>query len=229
MGIVQAIPTFGYTTLKKILAKAKFDLRLEHTTTQDIYLQKYIVDCVPAMKTGLDILPQKAVLPIKDFTAKLPFNYIDLINDNLAPIIFTTNGIPDPSAYFNFFDYTYSGYGVFLINIIGSFEPYWGVPVIQIQNRYITFSNQITATECSIRYNGLNVDEEGDIKIPLTNEAPIVAGVKFKYKKDENMPPSSWLEDKREWTDGIKDRRGEAAKLNPFQQQRINYILNRMF
>ena len=219
--------TFEYVTLKELLASTKLMCRQDHTTAEDIYIIPGIIYCAKAMMTKLDFNEKTATLPIAYLKAKLPLNFFKFDKPN--PIVFTTNGKVDTSQYYSNFLVTYTGAGFF------EFSPYdlsgidAGVPLVNVQDGYLIFSNNLNATECTISYLGFNVNEDGEVNIPRVNSAPIIEGASALYKRNKEMPPSTWQHHWQLWVNGKFDRRGRANLLSSLDKERLSRIMNRMF
>ena len=221
-----SIPTYEYTTLKKILGKVKLDLRLE-SAAEDIYLINYITRLAPEMMTATDFVELTETIEICDDKAKLPCGFVRF--DRPHPLKFTTNGQANCNNYFNWFDVVYTGGAFVTCNPKSGCDVRWGVPSVQVQDGYIYFSNNIGATECTISYLSVLLDVNGDCKIPLTNERPIIEGVKWMYKMDLGEPQAKWITHRQVWYNGKQDRRGLANIPDSFEQERLAWTFNSMF
>lgn len=227
MDALQPNTTYSYTTLKKLLAEVKLKCRLDHTTAEDIYIIPCILECAKEMCTKLDFCEQTATIPINNLIGVLPSHFMRFDKPN--PLEFTTNGKVDISQYYAGFSVTYTGQPFMTMSPFASTNCFWGIPAIQIQKGYIEFSNNITATECTISFEGAIVDDNGEMKIPMLNSRPIIHGAKALYQQSMEKPRSVWDLDWNLWVNGISDRRGEANRPDAFQLEHIERIMNSMF
>lgn len=217
--------TYAYTTLKKLLADTKFMCRIDNTTSEDIYIIPCILECAKEMLTQLDFQEKVVTLPIANLIAKLPDDFVKF--DKPRPIIFTTNGAVDYSQYYSNFSVIYNGEAFLTASPFQStFAMNIGLPRVQVQGGQLLFSNNITATECTISYLGCNIDEDGSMRIPLINSRPIAHGAAWLYKANKGDPQSSYIHHQLIYVNGKGDRRGAANIPDSLMSQRLAYIFN---
>lgn len=216
-----AIPTYEYTTLKKVIAKAKTRLMpfgMTVDTTWDVFLKDAAIEAAEEMMTALDFNEYTATLEICDFVAILPKNFVTF--DRSGSLVFTTDGVVNNGTQLTPYN---SGYGVvytgapFVTNspFIGGIQDGY-IPTINIQDGKIYFSNNITNTECTISYLGVNIDSNGDMQIPKMNERPIRYFIMAEWKRANGI--NGWQTDQALWSQGKRDRRGKANLGTAFQR-----------
>jgi len=218
-------PTYKYTTLDALLEETKVEMLMDtNGNSEDLYILKFLMKCSAEMMTRTEFIEKDALLPIDCFIAELPCDFVKF--DRPYPLAFTVNGVINTNVC-GWFSATYTGGPIFDI-AIDSTTSDWGLPVIQVQNGQIQFSNNIAATQCVISYLGLNIDDQGRLKIPVINSRPIIAGACYMYKRALEKPRATWQDYKDEWTLGKMDRRGTANMLNSFEQQQLSRTMNTM-
>lgn len=218
-------PTYEYTTLDTLLAEAKVEMFMDtNGNAQDLYILKFLMKCAAEMMTRVEFVEKSAILTIDCFKSELPCDFVTF--DRPYPLAFTVDGIINTDVC-GWFSATYTGGPIFDI-ATGPDISNWGVPVIQIQNGQIQFSNNIAATQCVISYLGLLIDDQGKLKIPVANSRPIIAGGIYMYKRARGEAQAIWLDYKQEWVDGKMDRRGQANLLNSFERQQMSRTMNTM-
>lgn len=216
---------FEYTSVKKILAETKIQLGIINSTTEDIALTMWIIEGANEMMTLKELVELTAVLPIDGFKAQLPCEFVRF--DKSGSIVFTTNGQVDCSSWISNWSVVYTG-GPFIScsPFNNDFVSNCGVPVINVQDGYIYFSNNVDAEECTISYQGLNVTEDGDVKIPAVNGRPIRAYASGQYGLANGMRGDIIQSYLTTWTNGKLHRRAKAAIPDAFQRQQISRTMH---
>lgn len=212
---------------KKLLADLKFELRLDGTTLEDIYLKRYIILCAKEMMTPDDYVELTATIDIVNYIAQLPCEFVkfDRGSRSDSPIVFTTNGVVANSGYYQNFSVTYTGSPFLTCSPYNSNNCQYGTPTIQVQNGRLFFSNNIGASECTISYLGLRVDASGQAIVPEANGRVIVAGGAYMYLRSIKEPYGDY---QREWSFGKLDRRGEQNLPDTLEQQELTRQWNSM-
>ncbi len=221
-------PTYEYTTLDKIVARAKIRLGIENINTQDLFLRDCAIEAAKEMSTQQDFLQKTAVLEICDFKAQLPCDFVRFNRGNTAnpPLVFTVNGVVrNDSPFYANFSAVWTD-GPFLTALPYPTPTGCGVPVINLQDGWIFFSNNIDAHECTISYLAINLDEAGKLQIPANNERPIFNFVMYQYAQRNGEPQSVYQDYNRLWTQGKLEKRGLSNLLDTFQRAKLVAIMN---
>jgi hypothetical protein len=220
-------PTYQYTTLTKLLNEVKLELQMDDTNTEDIYIIRYIIVAIGEMMTALDYVEKDALLNIDCFVADLPCDFIKF--DRPYPLYFpqALQTIATNNWYVNNFNFVYNTGGAFFTcpQINNNFDCQWGVPTINVQDGKLYFSNNIDSSinQCAISYQGMNVDENGIIKVPAINARPIVAYACYKYLRTKKQPYTDF---KDEWQRGKGHRKGLANLPDWFQARQAALLFN---
>jgi len=222
-----AIPTYEYTTMKKIIARATTRLQITDTTAWYPFLKDCAIEAASEMMTALDFNEYTATLPICDFVAVLPENFVNFDRPN--PLQFTIDGqvaVGNTVAPFlNGYGVVYTG-GAIIMNSPwpGSQQAFY-VPTINIQDGKLYFSNNISNDECTISYLGVNIDKNGDLQIPKLNERVIMYFLMCEYKRQVGLP---WQTDQLLWAQGKKDRKAKANLPDSFEKEAAIACWNRL-
>lgn len=224
---VMSYAAFSYTTLREILARTKIALGILDGTLEDIQLQMHLMEGAKEMMTAKETVELTFTLEICDFKAKLPCEFIEL--DRKGSVVFTTNGEVDNDAWWNNWNMVYTGQPFLSCSPYnGACDPY-SVPVIEVQDGYLFFSNNITATEVTISCLCLLVDQNGDMKIPEINARPIEAYGYFMYGSlTGTMTENNVQRWERIWTNGKMHRRAKAKIPDAYMKQAIGRVMNRL-
>jgi hypothetical protein len=225
-------PTYEYTSIPKIIARAKVRLKITASNTADVdlFLKDCVIEAAKQMSTAEDFIEKTTTLPIVDYRAELPCDFFTFDRGNIGnqPIVFTRNGTAvitasTPSVW----------------NIIETGQPFVTnspynensnitFPVINIQDGYIYFSTNVEESECTISYLAVNLDENGDVKIPENNARAIMNYAMSEYCLANGMPVNMWQEYRRIWTNGKMEQRGRSKLLDSFGRERLKAIMNRV-
>lgn len=218
---------FDYTTFREILAKVKIALGIIDGTLEDSQIRLHAITAAAEMMTAKETVELTATLEICDFMAKLPCEFVEL--DREDSVVFTTDGIVDRNAWWSNWNMVYTGEAFLTCSPFnGACDPYQ-VPVIEVQDGYLHFSNNITATEVKISYLGLLIDENGDVKIPKINSLPIeyycywIYGALTGTFTEANITRFQVL-----WTNGKGHRRAKAKMPDEYQKEAIGRTMNRL-
>jgi hypothetical protein len=225
-----AIATYQYITIQEMIAQVKGRLKLTNTTSEDPILRQYLSEGAGEMMTTLDLPQFTATINIDCFVAELPCNFVGFNRGSECdpPLVFTVAGrVQQPSVisscYAANFNVVYTGGPFLTASPYQGFSCDCGIPIINIQNGKIYFSNNVDATECTISYMGLNVDENGKILIPKLNARPLTNFAMYQWCLDNGKP---WQEYQRIWTQGKRHRTGLANLPDPWQKAQISRIMN---
>jgi hypothetical protein len=229
-----AIATYETITRDEILARVKKRLQLTHTTSEDTTLIQHLRQAAEEMDTVLDTPQFEAILPIDCYIAELPCNFITFNEGSECnpPLVFTRDGQviaahqTTPYLYCGNFSVTYTGGPFFQCSPYNTDNCHYGIPVIKIQKGKIYFSNNIDADECKISYMGVNVDESGQLLLPMMNARPMENFALYQWSMDNGR---SWQEYQRVWSTTKKHRKGQANLPNVFQREQIKRIMNSLF
>lgn len=220
-------PTYEFTTLKKLIARTKVRLKIEHLNTDDLFIKDCIVEAASIMGTEQDFIQKTATLEItSDFTALLPFDFFEFNRGNTEnpPLVFTQNG-----EVLNTISTGYTS-AVFTDSPFVTSSPFTANPIdiasLNIQNGVIYFSNNINATECKISYLAVNYDENGDIKIPQNNSRAIMNYAMSEWGLANGLPNGQVAEYRKIWTQGKLEQRGRSKLLDTFKRERMYRIMN---
>jgi len=225
-------PTYEYTTLKQLIARTKVRgmITSSNVAAVDLFLKDVLLEGAKEMGTRQDFVEKTAVLEICDLSVELPCDFVtfDRGNNRNPPLVFTQNGRVDESVYSTMYSVVYTG-GPFLTCSPYSSNPGLGIPTINIQDGRLWFSNNVTATECTISYLAINLDESGDLKIPANNSRPLINYGVAEYKKAMGESKASWGPYWDRWVDGKFDRRGQSQLLNTFEKSLLSRTMNSLF
>lgn len=217
-----AIATYNYVTLRQVIANAKLRC-MPHLsasdTTWDMFFKSAAIEASKEMMTALDFNEYTRTLEICDYIAILPSNFV--MFDKPQPLVFTVDGQVGTAnsvdlPYNNSLSVSYIG-NAFIVN-----SPYSGTfnngfqPTINVQDGKLYFSTNITNTECTISYLGVNVDENGVMQIPEMNARVIMYFLISEFKRANGI--NGWQTDQALWSQGKKDRKGKANLPGSFER-----------
>lgn len=201
-------PTYAYTSINTIVARTKKRLKIEHLNTEDMFLRDCVIEAAKEMSTKQDLIYYFDVeLEIDDnFCVCLPSNFLVLGTDNpcYSPLSIKRECRCHGECCCNF-----------------------GTLCYEIQDGYIRFPNDIGAHKCTISYTGVNLWEDGTVKIPQNNSRAIMNYAMGEWRKAEEKPAVLWMENMRIWTQGKLAARGASKLLTPQSRARLYYIMNR--
>lgn len=222
--------TYEYVTIAEMIAQIKGRLGLTHTNSQDPILRQHLGELSGEMMTTLDLPQFTATLKIDGFVADLPCNFVGFNKGTQwnPPLVFTVDGqIPDrnviSSCYASNFNVVYTGGPFLTASPYSNFPCGFGLPVINIQNGKIYFSNNVDATECTISFMGLNIDDNGKVLIPKLNARPLINGAMYQWCLDNGRPYDEY---KRVWVKGKLHRRGLANLPDVWEKAQLSRIMN---
>jgi len=220
-------PTYEFSSLRKILARSKVRLGIENTNTYDFFLKDCIIEAAKKMDTREDLIEKTAELEITDdFTACLPSDFVkfDRGQGILSPLVFAEgeNEVVYPNNAFLTPIFTNAPF----INCAPSQYPIGYQPTINIQNGIIYFSNNVTTRACRISYLAVNLEENGDVKIPENNARAILNYAMWQWSLANDEPKTKWIEYKTTWVNSKLARRGQSRLLDTFERDRMYRIMN---
>lgn len=216
--------TYSYTTIDKIVARCMVRLGITGINTESVvlFLKDCVIEAAKEMSTAQDFLEKTAVLEICNYSADLPCDFVRFDRGN--PIVFTVEGRAVTENPSNFIAYTGAP---FLTAVpFGDISNYSGVSTINIQDGKIYFSTNTEATECTISYLAINLDEAGKLQIPENNERPIMNYALYQYSQRNGEPANVYQDYNRIWTQGKLEKRGMSKLLDSFQRAKLAAIMN---
>lgn len=182
---------YSTITMDQIVASAKMRLRLQDTSN-DLLLNLFAEEGCRELKTLSLYSKQQECLTIVDNKAKLPCGFQKLLG-----LRFTDSTSGDCFNYLYVDRKFLSDCGCNSIdsNVADFFQS------MQIQNGYIFFNSDTTATEASIAYMGLNTDEDGNLIVYEDYERAVraYACYMFALSYPNDYDKFTIMEFKKEW------------------------------
>lgn len=219
-----AIATYSYVLVKELVAKAKINCGIYNGTLRDTDFKYWIQEAANEMCTALEYKEYTATLPICDHSAKLPCEFVKF--DKPHPIAFTSSGLEKSTDWIANWRVTYTGGAFVTCSPINQTSTILGVPTIMVQNGEILFSNNIDATEVTISYLGLYVNDDGVPYIPEKNARPIIAYACYMYHLTGLSADNIIERWNRLWTNGKLQRRAASKIPDSLQKEQISRIMN---
>lgn len=204
-------PRYKYISSDQVLTTTKFKLGIEGTTSCDAALRIY-------MQEGLGMLPsfdlteyKTCVIPICDFKAKLPCGFIRFVEPNGIRI-------DNDSKYGCYYPRTVNNV---MFKSDGRFAC-WGN--IQLNNGFIYFDSDISATEVHLYYLSVLLDEQGRLKIPQSHSPVIQEYLLYQYY--ETRGDNRYLNHYSRWVRGVKQVKSRSVMPNVNEWEEIHLIMN---
>ena len=206
--------------IRDIISSAKMELGIDNMD-MDLYFLKLTNEAVRSLGALSIFIPKRECLPICDNKVQLPCGFNQLI---LLSINDGHNKLNGLNQYLYIDTNLLSLNGVSLNN--GQYLYYGGS--IEIVGDYIHFSSAQQATECTLVYFGLNVDEHGFMKVYDYYERGLTAYLCYKYARQNFKDYGQYIiEDyKREW---IKQKQYIKGLDNQSNAQDNMWQLKRIF
>jgi len=222
--------SFEYITSAYVVAGAKMNLGIKHSTEDDLYLEDMLNEGVKQLRNLQTFVPAIATLPIEGGKAKLPLGFVRF-NKGDFPIRFVeSNGQIDTST--SIFTAPVFGNNSFFTDSpfadFAGYLPYTGA--VNLSNGYLWLEGTIPNQFLKIAYLSVNVDEAGNILIPAIAERALKAYMCWKYSSVyfKNYPQDIRIGWEREWKFGKKHLKGLAAMNQSFEQPYIDYVINKL-
>lgn len=206
-------PRYEYTTSDQVLTTAKFKLGIEGTTVYDAALRIY-------MQEGLGELPSFDMTEYKTETieicdtphkmAKLPCGFIRFVEPNCIRLRDSSGNCWFPRTTNNV--------------MFPSNRNAWGHSDIQLNNGYIYFGSNITATEADVYFLSVLLDESGRAKIPVSHSRTVQEYMMAQWY--ETRGDNRFINHEAKWARGKRQLKAKSLMPNINEKEEIYLIWN---
>lgn len=233
-----------------IVNSAKMQLDIPHQS-EDLYLYKQALDAEKFMFSNLSLLHQVEFdIPVSKGVAEVPKHFYSLVgvrgfkdksdraNERPRyPSYMSTSFYPCERDSINnaedkddFYYWHHWQFNVFGWDNSDRLPEYLD-ETFQIVENYIYFSDGCDFEVIDLAFKGLNLDEEGDLKIPETHERALEAYVCFRYtmKHHERFPMGITERYRREWGRAKRSTRGHEALGTKQSNELVGLLMNNYF
>ena len=209
-----------YISIEAVVSLAKEQLDIEGTST-DPFLRKMVFLGIRRTRTAAILVDKEENLPVSGRKRV-----------NLPPDLQLIHSLKTESGKCPKYlpsDFNICSKSCKTINVVGDEEEYERLTFTNDKD-YIYFSREISDSTITLRYKGMNTDEEGVLKVPLDHESCLADYVCYRYalRHIDVMGTGAAQFYKRDWMAQKRYLHGKHKQLGSEELKHLGNLWNRV-